>query len=128
MAVVTLPIVDTPIAGCTYICAPKGRAGEYAPLAANPYRGCGQPQPSSFILQPNTWPKSLHDGCGLSSVSAIRDAHASVALQLVSNSSAATNKALLRQKRALVRECKAESLQSNDPIRNSPHSKELRRK
>ena len=59
MAVVTLPIVDTPIAGCTYICAPKGRAGEYAPLAANPYRGCGQPQPSSFILQPNTWPKSL---------------------------------------------------------------------
>jgi hypothetical protein len=27
--------------GCTYIYAPKGQAGEYAPLATNPYRGCG---------------------------------------------------------------------------------------
>ena len=27
--------------GCTYIYAPEGKAGEYAPLAANPYRGCG---------------------------------------------------------------------------------------
>jgi len=29
------------VPGCTYIYAPKGQAGEYAPLAANPYRGCG---------------------------------------------------------------------------------------
>lgn len=29
------------IKGCTYIYAPKGQAGEYAPLATNPYRGCG---------------------------------------------------------------------------------------
>lgn len=29
------------IAGCNMIYAPKGQAGEYAPLAANPYRGCG---------------------------------------------------------------------------------------
>lgn len=29
------------IKGCTHIYAPKGQAGEYAPLAANPYRGCG---------------------------------------------------------------------------------------
>jgi len=29
------------IKGCKYIYAPKGQAGEYAPLAANPYRGCG---------------------------------------------------------------------------------------
>ena len=29
------------IAGCSIIYAPKGQAGEYAPLAANPYRGCG---------------------------------------------------------------------------------------
>lgn len=29
------------VKGCTYIYAPKGQAGEYAPLAANPYRGCG---------------------------------------------------------------------------------------
>ncbi len=27
--------------GCNFIYAPKGQAGEYAPLAANPYRGCG---------------------------------------------------------------------------------------
>lgn len=27
--------------GCHYIYAPAGQAGEYAPLAANPYRGCG---------------------------------------------------------------------------------------
>lgn len=29
------------VKGCSYIYAPKGQAGEYAPLAANPYRGCG---------------------------------------------------------------------------------------
>ena len=29
------------IKGASYIYAPKGQAGEYAPLAANPYRGCG---------------------------------------------------------------------------------------
>lgn len=29
------------IKGCSYIYAPKGQAGEYAPLACNPYRGCG---------------------------------------------------------------------------------------
>jgi DNA repair photolyase len=28
-------------AGCTVIYEPKGQAGEYAPLATNPYRGCG---------------------------------------------------------------------------------------
>jgi DNA repair photolyase len=29
------------VRGCNYIYAPKGQAGEYAPLATNPYRGCG---------------------------------------------------------------------------------------
>ncbi len=29
------------IKGCNYIYAPAGQAGEYAPLAVNPYRGCG---------------------------------------------------------------------------------------
>lgn len=29
------------IKGCSYIYAPRGQAGEYAPLATNPYRGCG---------------------------------------------------------------------------------------
>lgn len=32
---------DAPIKGCSFIYAPAGQAGEYAPLAANPYRGCG---------------------------------------------------------------------------------------
>lgn len=31
----------TSIKGCSYIYAPAGQAGEYAPLAANPYRNCG---------------------------------------------------------------------------------------
>ena len=29
------------VKGCAYIYAPRGQAGEYAALAANPYRGCG---------------------------------------------------------------------------------------
>jgi DNA repair photolyase len=29
------------VAGCKIIYAPRGQAGEYSPLAANPYRGCG---------------------------------------------------------------------------------------
>ena len=29
------------VKGCSYIYAPAGQAGEYSPLAANPYRGCG---------------------------------------------------------------------------------------
>lgn len=29
------------VPGCQIIYAPKGQAGEYAPLATNPYRGCG---------------------------------------------------------------------------------------
>ena len=29
------------INGCSIIYAPRGQAGEYAPLATNPYRGCG---------------------------------------------------------------------------------------
>lgn len=29
------------VKGCSIIYAPKGQAGEYSPLATNPYRGCG---------------------------------------------------------------------------------------
>jgi DNA repair photolyase len=29
------------VKGCSIIYAPRGQAGEYAPLATNPYRGCG---------------------------------------------------------------------------------------
>lgn len=39
------PITKNPdgysVKGCSYIYAPAGQAGEYSPLAANPYRGCG---------------------------------------------------------------------------------------
>lgn len=36
-----LPLDSAGLKGCTYIYAPSGQAGEYAPLATNPYRGCG---------------------------------------------------------------------------------------
>lgn len=32
---------DRALPGCEIIYAPRGQAGEYAPLAVNPYRGCG---------------------------------------------------------------------------------------
>ena len=38
---VTLNPDGVSIKGCTFVYAPKGQAGEYAPLATNPYRGCG---------------------------------------------------------------------------------------
>ena len=37
----TLNPDGTSVKGCIYIYAPRGQAGEYAPLATNPYRGCG---------------------------------------------------------------------------------------
>jgi DNA repair photolyase len=37
----TIPIETAGIKGCSIIYAPAGQAGEYAPLATNPYRGCG---------------------------------------------------------------------------------------
>jgi DNA repair photolyase len=44
----------TSINGCTYIYAPRGQAGEYAPLATNPYRGCGHGCAYCYV------PKVLH--------------------------------------------------------------------
>jgi len=41
----------TSIKGCSYIYAPKGQAGEYAPLAANPYRGCGHKCAYCYVPQ-----------------------------------------------------------------------------
>lgn len=35
------PPKSAAIKGCSIIYAPAGQAGEYAPLATNPYRGCG---------------------------------------------------------------------------------------
>jgi DNA repair photolyase len=39
------------IKGCNIIYAPKGQAGEYAPLACNPYKGCGHK--CSYCYVPN---------------------------------------------------------------------------
>lgn len=38
---ITLNPDGVSLKGCSIIYAPKGQAGEYAPLATNPYRGCG---------------------------------------------------------------------------------------
>lgn len=39
------------IKGCSYIYAPAGQAGEYAPLATNPYRGCGHACAYCYVPQ-----------------------------------------------------------------------------
>jgi DNA repair photolyase len=39
------------VRGCSYIYAPAGQAGEYSPLATNPYRGCGHG--CSYCYVPN---------------------------------------------------------------------------
>lgn len=42
VSAVPLNIADeSAVPGCSIIYAPRGQAGEYAPLATNPYRGCG---------------------------------------------------------------------------------------
>lgn len=38
---ITLNEDGVSVKGCSIIYAPRGQAGEYAPLASNPYRGCG---------------------------------------------------------------------------------------
>lgn len=40
-AIIPIVMQNGSVKGCNYIYAPKGQAFEYAPLAANPYRGCG---------------------------------------------------------------------------------------
>lgn len=39
------------VKGCALIYAPRGQAGEYAPLAANPYRGCGHKCAYCYVPQ-----------------------------------------------------------------------------
>jgi len=45
-----LPAESIAIKGCSYIYAPAGKAGEYAPLAANPYKGCGHCCSYCYVL------------------------------------------------------------------------------
>lgn len=39
------------VKGCSIIYAPRGQAGEYAPLASNPYRGCGHKCAYCYVPQ-----------------------------------------------------------------------------
>lgn len=51
----TAPVINpdgVSIRGANFIYAPAGQAGEYAPLAANPYRGCGHG--CVYCLSPET--------------------------------------------------------------------------
>src|SRR5438552_4081240 len=41
MSVPTFNPDGVSLKGCSYIYAPAGQAGEYSPLASNPYLGCG---------------------------------------------------------------------------------------
>jgi DNA repair photolyase len=47
-------VSQSAVPGCSMIYAPRGQAGEYAPLAANPYRGCGHKCAYCYV------PKVLH--------------------------------------------------------------------
>jgi len=38
---IAMPNTSPGLPGCSIIYSPRGQAGEYAPLATNPYRGCG---------------------------------------------------------------------------------------
>lgn len=42
---------DGSVKGCSLIYAPTGQAGEYAPLACNPYRGCGHKCAYCYVPQ-----------------------------------------------------------------------------
>lgn len=49
------------VKGCTHIYAPRGQAGEYAPLAANPYRGCGHQCRYCYVPSVLRMPRSEFD-------------------------------------------------------------------
>lgn len=49
------------VAGCTIIYAPKGQAGEYAPLACNPYRGCGHACAYCYVPNVTKQPRAEFD-------------------------------------------------------------------
>lgn len=49
------------IKGCSLIYAPAGQAGEYAPLATNPYRGCGHKCAYCYVPQVLKMPRPEFD-------------------------------------------------------------------
>jgi len=44
-------LAENAVRGCQYIYAPAGQAGEYSPLAANPYKGCGHKCSYCYVPQ-----------------------------------------------------------------------------
>jgi DNA repair photolyase len=49
------------VKGCSYIYAPRGQAGEYSPLACNPYRGCGHKCAYCYVPQTIKMPREEFD-------------------------------------------------------------------
>lgn len=49
------------VAGCSYIYAPRGQAGEYSALAANPYRGCGHKCAYCYVPRVTKQPRPEFD-------------------------------------------------------------------
>lgn len=49
------------VKGCKFIYAPAGQAGEYAPLAANPYRGCGHKCAYCYVPRITKQPRAEFD-------------------------------------------------------------------
>jgi DNA repair photolyase len=49
------------VKGCSYIYAPAGQAGEYSPLAANPYRGCGHGCAYCYVPKVTKQPRAEFD-------------------------------------------------------------------
>ena len=49
------------VKGCSLIYAPAGQAGEYAPLACNPYRGCGHKCAYCYVPQVLKMPRPEFD-------------------------------------------------------------------
>lgn len=53
------------VKGCTIIYAPRGQAGEYAPLAANPYRGCGHACAYCYVPNVTRQPRPEFDAAAV---------------------------------------------------------------
>ena len=49
------------VAGCKYVYAPKGQAGEYSELASNPYRGCGHKCAYCYVPEVLFMPRAEFD-------------------------------------------------------------------
>lgn len=54
------------VKGCSYIYAPEGQAGEYSPLAANPYRGCGHKCSYCYVPAVLKMPRAEFDAGAIS--------------------------------------------------------------